>query len=70
MTMSDPKRDQVFGPNSIGTDFRIIDDGEVDTRVRPMSEVIAELREKARKRREQQQQTPPPPKENSDSGTP
>lgn len=67
--MSDPNSEEVLGPNSIGTDIRIID-GEVDNRVRPMSEVIAEMREAARKRREQQQQTPPPPKENGDAGTP
>jgi hypothetical protein len=66
--MSDPKPEQVLGPNSIGTDIRIIE-GPGNTTPRPMSEFIAELREQARKRREQQQ-APPPPKENGETGTP
>jgi hypothetical protein len=66
--MSDPKRHTIGGADSLDTDLRIIDNPEVDTRRRPMSEVIAELREEARKRREQQ--PPTPPKESGDPGTP
>ena len=40
-------------------------EGEEDTRIRPLSEVIEELRAEARKRAEQQAN---PPKENGDSG--
>jgi hypothetical protein len=65
--MSDPNSEEILGPNSIGTDTRVIE-GEVDRRVRPRSEVIAELRETARKRREQQ--PPTPPKDKGEPGTP
>jgi hypothetical protein len=62
--MNDPKPEEILGPNNIGMDI-IEAEGEEDTRVRPLSEVIEELRAEARKRSEQQA---PPPKENGEPG--
>jgi hypothetical protein len=53
------KQPELLGPTSIGADL-VEMEGEEDTRVRPLSELLRELREQAEKR----------DKENGESRTP
>jgi hypothetical protein len=55
--------------DNLGPEIAVVEmGGEEDTRVRPLREVLRELREEAEK--DPERQVPPPPKENGDPGAP
>ncbi len=55
------KRRGILGFNNIGMEIVVVDEdeGEVDTRIRPWSEVLREIKERVKRRIEAEAASPP-----------